>query len=69
MNVRIYDSNQLIKFCCEEIMAIHSVILVAEDHTEYANEHEVLMVVRRALEPIIDDMGKAYTAIYEELEK
>lgn len=68
MNVKIHDSNQMIKFCCEELRAIQSVIQVAEEHTEYANEHETLIVVRRALEPIIGDIEEAYNAIDEELE-
>ena len=38
--IGIYDSNQQIKFICEDLKAVQSVTTMAEDH-------EVLIVVRR----------------------
>ena len=67
MKIKIDDSNQQLKFACEDLQAIQAVILVAEDHPEYANEHEMLIVVRRALAPIITDIQDAINAIDEEL--
>ena len=67
MEIKINDSNQLVKIACEDLQAIQAVILVAEDHPEYANEHEMLIVVRRALAPIITDIQDAINAIDEEL--
>lgn len=68
MNISIHDSNQLIKFACEDLEAIRSVILAAEDHPEYGNGYEMLTVVRRALDPIIRDMNRAVSSIDKELQ-
>ena len=65
MKIKIDDSNQLLKI--EDLQALQAVILAAEDHPEYANEHEMLIVVRRALAPIITDIQDAINAIDEEL--
>ena len=67
MKIKIDDSNQLLKFACEDLQALQAAILAAEDHPEYANEHEMLIVVRRALAPIITDIQDAINAIDEEL--
>lgn len=67
MKIKIDDSNQLLKFAREDLQALQAVILAAEDHPEYANEHEMLIVVRRALAPIITDIQDAINAIDEEL--
>ena len=66
-NIEIHDSNQLIRFSCEELRAIRSVLLTVEDHPEYGNEHEMLVIVRKILEPIIGDMQKATSTIEEAL--
>ena len=67
MKIKIDDSNQLLKIACEDLQALQAVILAAEDHPEYVNEHEMLIVVRRALAPIITDIQDAINAIDEEL--
>lgn len=67
MNVKIYDRNQLIKFACEDLRAIQTVITMAEDHPVYSNDHEALIVVRRALDNIIKDIQDATNGIDEEL--
>jgi hypothetical protein len=58
--IGIYDSNQQIKFICEDLKAVQSVTTMAEDH-------EVLIVVRRALDPIISGLQKATKSIDEAL--
>ena len=65
--IEIHDSNQLIRFSCEELRAIRSVLLTVEDHPEYGNEHEMLVVVRKILEPTIGDMQKATSSIEKAL--
>ena len=42
-------------------------ISMAEDHPVYSSDHETLIVVRRALEPIINDMQEAVDIIDVEL--
>ena len=58
--IGIYDSNQQIKFICEDLKAVQSVTMMAEDR-------EVLIVVRRALDPIISGLQKATKSIDEAL--
>ena len=36
----IQDSNQLLKFACEDLRGIQSIILTVNDHPEYANQEE-----------------------------
>ena len=56
MNIMIQDSLQQIKLAFEDLQEIQTVIVMAENHPVYSNDHEALIVVRRALEPIIKDM-------------
>ena len=58
--IGIYDSNQQIRFICEDLKAVQAVTTMAEDN-------EVLIVVRRALDPIISDLQKATNSIDEAL--
>ena len=55
----IQDNNQLLKFACEDLRAVQTVITMAEDHPVYDSGHETLIVVRRALDPIISDIQEA----------
>ena len=55
----IQDSNQLLKFACEDLRGIQSIILTVNDHPEYANAREALGVIDRALCSIIGDMQEA----------
>ena len=55
----IHDSSQQLKFVCDDLRAISSVILTAGDHTEYANAYEVLKVIDRALWSIVEDLQGA----------
>lgn len=66
-NIIIQDSLQQIKFVLEDLRAIQTVIVMAEDNTVCTNEHETLMVLRRALDPIVGDLQEATDAIDCEL--
>ena len=59
MNIDIQDSFQQIKIALGDLEAIPTVIAMAEDHPVYSSDHETLIVIRRALEPIIKDMQEA----------
>ena len=65
----IQDSNQLLKFACENLRGIQSIILTVNDHPEYANAHEALGVIDRALCSIIGDMQEAIGRIDEALKE
>ncbi len=63
MNFNIKDSNEQIKLACEDLKAVQTVVTMAEDDPVYSNDHEVLIVVRRALDTIISDIRKATAVI------
>ena len=67
MNIKIQDSFQQIKAALEDLQAIPTVIAMAEDHPVYSGDHETLIVVRRALEPIINDMKESIEIMSGEL--
>ena len=67
MNIKIQDSFQQIKTALEDLQAIPTVIAMAEDHPVYSNDHETLIVVRRALEPIINEMQESIVIMDGEL--
>ena len=67
MNIKIQDSLQQIKTVVEDLQAVQTVIMMAEDHPVYSNDHETLIVVRRALDPIMSDLEDAILAINEGL--
>lgn len=66
-SIRITDSNQAIKFACEDLKAIQSVIAMVEGEETISCERETLKVVLRALSPIIADISEAVSVIDEEL--
>ena len=55
----IQDNNQLLKFACEDLRGVRSLILTVTDHPEYANAYDALSVIDRALRSIIDDIQEA----------
>ena len=67
MNIEIQDGFQQMKIAFEDLQAIPTVIAMAEDHPVYSNDHEALIVVRRALEPIINDIQEAIEIMDGEL--
>lgn len=67
MNIKLQDSFQQIKSAFEDLEAIPTVIAMAEDHPVYSSDHETLIVVRRSLEPIINEMQEAIEIMDGEL--
>ena len=67
ISIKIQGSFQQIKLAFENLQAIQTVIVMAVDHPVYSNYHEALIVVQRALEPIINDMQEAFNIIDGEL--
>lgn len=65
----IQDSNQLLKFACEDLRGIQSIILTVNDHPEYANAREAMGVIDRALCSIIGDMQEAIGRIDKALKQ
>lgn len=65
--MRIDDSRNLLRFACEDLIALKSVVQVVEDQKDWPNEREMLMVVLRALDPIIRDIQEVVDSISTEL--
>lgn len=65
--MRIDDSRNLLRFACEDLKALKSVVQVVEDQKDWPNEREMLMVVLRALDPIIRDIQEVVDSISAEL--
>ena len=65
--MRIDDSRNLLRFACEDLKALKSVVQVVEDQKDWPNEREMLMVVLRALDPIIRDIQEIVDSISAEL--
>lgn len=64
--ITIHDNVQQLKFVCDDLNALRSVLLVAEDHEEYAEE--ALKVIGRVLSSITGDIQEAIDAIEGELQ-
>lgn len=67
MDIKIQDSLQQIKTALEDLQAISTVIVMAEDQPVYSSDHKTLIVVRRVLEPIINDMKESIEIMDGEL--
>ena len=65
----IQDNNQLLKFACEDLRCIQSLILTVTDHPEYANAYEILNVIDRALGSIVNDIQETINSIDAEIIK
>ena len=65
----IQDNNQLLKFACEDLRGVQSLLLTVTDHPEYANAYQVMSVIDRALSSIVNDMQEAIDNIDEALSK
>ena len=65
----IQDNNQLLKFACEDLRSVQSLILTVTDHPEYANAYEMLGVIDRALKSITDDIQEVINNIGKSLMK
>ena len=65
----IHDNNQLLKFACEDLRSVQSLILTVTDHPEYANAYATLSVIDRALRSITEDIQEAIDNIDKALNK
>ncbi len=65
----IQNNNQLLKFVCEDLRSVQSLILTVTDHPEYANANEMLGVMDKALKSITDDIQGAIYNIDKSLMK
>ena len=61
------ESRNLLRFACEDLEALKSVVQVMEDQKDWPYEREMLRVVLRALDPIIADIQECIDNIGEEL--
>ena len=65
----IQDNNQLLKFACEDLRGVQSLILIVTDHPEYANAYATLSIIYRALRSITEDIQEAIDNIDKALNK
>lgn len=67
--IKIEDSRFLIKYACEDLRSLRSVMQSLESQTDCLDSQDVLAVVDRTLHPIIEDVQKAVDTIGGELER
>ena len=67
--IKIEDSRFLIKYACEDLRSLRSVMQSLESQTDCLDSQDVLAVVARTLHPIIEDVQKAVDTIGGELER
>lgn len=67
--LKIDESRNLLRFACEDLEALKSVVQVMEDQKDWPYEREMLRVVLRALDPIIADIQECIDNIGEELKR
>ena len=60
--IKIEDSRFLIKYACEDLRSLRSVM-------QSLDSQDLLAVITRALHPIIEDIQKAVDMIGEELQE
>ena len=63
----IYSSNQELIYACDDLRAIQQVIEMVKGHPEHEDEMQVLTVIKRSLEPIIEDIQEAIDNIDDAL--
>lgn len=67
--IKIEDSRFLIKYACEDLRSLSSVMQSLESQTDCLDSQDLLAVITRALHPIIEDIQKAVDMIGEELQE
>ena len=65
--IKIEDSRFLIKYACEDLRSLRSVLQSLQNQADCPDSQDVLAVVARTLHPIIEDVQKAVGMIGEEL--
>ena len=66
---KLQDSTTQLRFICEDLQAVQTVIATIEGEEAISCERETLTVVMRALEPIIQDVEKVIQTLESELNK
>lgn len=61
--IKIEDSRFLIKYACEDLRSLRSVLQSLQNRADCPDSQDVLAVVIRALEPIIGDIGDIHKAV------
>ena len=67
--IKIEDSRALLKYACEDLISLRSVLQSLESQADCLDSQNVLAVVIRVLDSIIEDIRKAVDTIGGELEK
>ena len=67
--IKIEDSRFLIKYACEDLRSLRSVLQSLQNQADCPDSQDVLAVVIRVLDPIIEDIRKAVDTIGGELER
>ena len=67
--IKIEDSRFLIKYACKDLRSLRSVLQSLQNQADCPDSQDVLAVVIRVLDPIIEDIRKAVDTIGGELEK
>ena len=67
--IKIEDSRFLIKYACEDLRSLRSVLQSLQNRADCPDSQDVLAVVIRVLDPIIEDIRKAVDTIGGELER
>ena len=62
---RLQDSTTQLRFICEDLQAIQTVIATVEGERAVSCERETLTVVLRALSPIINDLENTIITLTE----
>ena len=65
--VELYDCKTQLRQIYESLEAICSVALTIEDHEEYDNAHEMLIVIRNSLNPILRNLENVIHTLDSEL--
>lgn len=68
-SIKLADSNTQLKQVSEDLKAIQTVIATIEGEKAISCEREALMVVQRALDPIISDLENTIITLTELCEK
>ena len=64
-NIKLEDSRTQLRFICEDLRAVQTLMATIEGEKAVSCERETLIVVLRALEPIICDLEKTLKNLTE----
>lgn len=67
--ISISESRDRLRYACEDLKALRSIVQVVEAQKDWPNEREMLMVTARSLVPIIEDLQGCIDSISAELEE